>query len=87
MKITQNIVKGLITSAIGLATMIVTLFLVFTGSMDFVWSGIAGLSIGAVLLLAPDTIVKSFGKMLGKFTGKGQIISPDDSTDTKPPLD
>lgn len=70
MKITQNIIKGFITSAIGLTTMVVTLFLVFTKSMDFVWSGVAGLGIGCVLLLAPDTIVKSFGNLIDRMRGK-----------------
>lgn len=70
MKFTKNVVKGLITSTVGLATMIVTLFLIFTGSMDFVWSGVAGLAIGCVLLLAPDTIVKKFGDLLSNISGK-----------------
>jgi hypothetical protein len=73
MKFTKNVVKGLITSTIGMATMIVTLFLIFTGSMDFVWSGVVGLAVGCVLLLAPDTIVKRFGDLLGNMSGKGNV--------------
>jgi hypothetical protein len=75
----KNIIKGIITSLIGLVTMVMTLFLVFAGTMDFVWGGIAGLSIGCVLLLSPDTLVKKFGDLLSKMTGKAT-----DSTITDP---
>lgn len=81
MKVTKNVLKGCLTSTIGLTTMLVTLFLILGGSMDFVWGGIAGLSIGTVLLLSPDTIVVSFGKILSRMVGKGAIESPDISTD------
>jgi len=64
MKFTKNIIKGLITSAIGVATMVITLFLIFTGSMDFVWGGLAGLAMGTILLLAPDTLVKKLGDVI-----------------------
>lgn len=61
---TRNIIKGIITSIIGVITMILTLFLVFTSTIDFIWSGIAGLSIGTILLLAPDTIVQKLGDVI-----------------------
>lgn len=64
MKMTKNIIKGLVTSIIGIITMIVTIFLVFTGSMSFVWEGIAGLCLGTILLLAPDTIIKKIGDVI-----------------------
>lgn len=64
MKMTKNIIKGLITSIFGVATMIITLFLIFTGAMDFVWGGLAGLAMGTILLLAPDTIVKKLGDVI-----------------------
>lgn len=64
MKFTKNVIKGIITSAIGVATMVITLFLIFTGSMDFVWGGLAGLAMGTILLLAPDTLVKKLGDVI-----------------------
>lgn len=64
MKVTKNIVKGIITSSIGVATMVITLFLIFTKSMDFVWGGLAGLTMGTILLLAPDTLVKKLGDVI-----------------------
>lgn len=64
MKVTKNIVKGIITSAIGVATMVVTLLLIFAGTLDFVWEGIAGLTMGTILLLAPDTIVRKLGDVI-----------------------
>ncbi len=64
MKFTKNIIKGIITSAMGVATMVITLFLIFTESMDFVWGGLAGLAMGTILLLAPDTLVKKLGDVI-----------------------
>lgn len=64
MKVIKNIIKGIITSAIGVATMIVTLLLIWAGTIDFVWEGIAGLAIGTILLLAPDTFVKKMGDVI-----------------------
>ncbi len=84
-----NVIKGWITSIVGVVTMITTLLLVFTGQMDFVWNGIAGLSIGTVLLMAPQTIETQFAKLFGMMKGKGQaddITPPDapsDETNTR----
>ena len=64
-RMTKNIIKGIITSIVGMITMIVTLFLVLTKSMDFVWEGIAGLTFGTILLLSPDTIIKKLGDVIG----------------------
>lgn len=63
-RMTRNILKGVITSIFGVVTMVVTLFLVFTDSMDFIWEGLAGLGFGTLLLLAPDTIVKQLGNVI-----------------------
>ena len=57
----KNVVKGIITSLVGVIVMGITLILVFTGVMDWVWNGIGGLVIGTVLLLSPDTLVKKVG--------------------------
>ncbi len=61
---TKNIIKGIITSVIGVITMILTLLLILAGSIDFIWEGLAGLSIGTILLLSPDTIVKKLGDVI-----------------------
>lgn len=68
---TKNIVKGIITSAIGVATMVTTLMLLFSGSISFVWEGIAGLAMGVILLLAPDTIIKKLGDVISAIGGRG----------------
>jgi len=60
----KNVIKGMITSSIGVITMLVTLFLVFVGSIDFIWSGLAGLSFGTILLLSPDTIIQKIGDVI-----------------------
>lgn len=66
-----NIFKAIITSTIGIVTMLLTLVLVATSTIDFVWGGIAGLILGCVMLLSPDTIIKKFGDLLNKIVGKG----------------
>lgn len=60
----QNIVKGWITTIIGTITMILTLFLIFTKVIDFMWEGIAGLSIGCILVMAPKTIEKKVSELI-----------------------
>lgn len=72
-----NLIKGWITSIIGIITMIVSLLLVFTGQIDFVWDGVAGLSIGTVLLMAPQTIEKQFIRLFSMMSTK---VPPDGST-------
>lgn len=64
MKLTKNIIKGFITSIFGIATIIITLFLVFTEAMDFMWQGAVGIVLGTALLLSPDSIVKALGKLI-----------------------
>jgi hypothetical protein len=54
----RNVLGGWITTIIGTATMVVTLFLVYKGTFTFVWEGIGGLVAGCMLLLAPETIEK-----------------------------
>lgn len=66
----RNVIKGWITSIIGIACMALTLILVYLDKMDFIWDGIAGLSIGTILLMAPQTIEKYFIDLFSKFTGK-----------------
>lgn len=66
----KNVIKGWITSIIGITAMVITLILVYLDKMDFLWDGIAGLSIGTILLMAPQTIEKYFIDLFSKFTGK-----------------
>ena len=72
----KNILTSVITTTIGVVTMLLSLFLVFNGKMDFVWNGIAGLVIGVILVLAPDTLVNKIGDFISKFTKKGDSDSP-----------
>lgn len=69
-KLEQNVVKGWITTVIGTITMLLTLFLVFTGEFDFVWEGIGGLAIGTILLLAPKTIEKKVSEAIKAWGGR-----------------
>lgn len=87
MKLKVNIIKGFITSLIGVVTMLITLLLVFMGDMDFIWNGIAGIAIGCTLLLAPQTIEKKFSEIIITATSssKPKASADEDSTedDTK----
>lgn len=87
MKITKNIIKGLITSTIGVITMLLTLLLVFTGMIDFVWSGAVGLIIGCALLIAPDTLVKKVANILSSIAGKRDDGNDPISIDTNKKVD
>ncbi len=76
MKLTQNILKGYLTTLVGVATVVVTLVVVFRGTMEFVWNGVAGLCIGTALILAPQTIEKIFMKILEKVGVSSSQCSP-----------
>lgn len=52
----KNILDAWITTIIGTATMILTLVLLLTKDIGFVWEGIGGLVIGTILLIAPKTV-------------------------------
>lgn len=79
MSIKLNIIKGWITTIIGMAAMIITLILVWQQVFDFVWEGIGGLVIGALLLLAPRTIEKKISEII-KAWGQKNNNSFDDYT-------
>lgn len=70
MKLKKNIFKSIITSIFGILVMATTIILVLGGVMDWVWNGIGGIFVGAVLLLSPDKIVKWVPELFSKFTGK-----------------
>ncbi len=83
----ENVVKGWITSLVGVVTMGLTLFLVFNGTFDFVWDGIGGLVIGCILLMAPQTIEKKVSEAIKRWNGStsgDSSISIDPTETTKP---
>lgn len=51
-KIRDNVVKNWISTILGVATMIVTLYLVYTGQIVFMWNGAIGIGLGATLVFA-----------------------------------
>lgn len=58
MGLKRNAIQGWATTIVGLITMGITLYLIFTGQMVFMWNGVLGLSIGSILVMAPRTIEK-----------------------------
>lgn len=67
-KAAKNIVSGWITTLIGTATMIITLFLVYKGTITFIWEGIGGLIVGCLLLVAPQTVEKKISEAISAFS-------------------
>lgn len=79
----ENKFKGFITSAIGTITMVLTLFLVWQRVIGFVWEGIAGLSIGCILFMAPQSVERIVSRSSRYF---GRNNSQDDTENvTTPP--
>lgn len=70
MNLKNNIFKSIITSVLGIIIVLVTVLLVFTGTMDWIWNGIAGCVIGAALIVSPDSLVEKISDFIGKFTTK-----------------
>jgi len=72
MSIRKNIFKSLITTFLGISVVGVTILLIFTGTMDWIWEGIAGVVIGTILILSPDKLVEKVSEFIGKFSPKKQ---------------
>lgn len=58
MSLKDNVIKGWILTILGIATIILALFLVFNGVFDFWPEGIAGLIVGTILVISPKDIIK-----------------------------
>jgi hypothetical protein len=80
----SNVIKGWITSLVGTACMIISLFLVFNKTIDFVWEGIGGLTIGTILLLAPKTIEKKVSEFINR-NGGSDIPTPEPEPEPEQP--
>lgn len=72
----KSIFDAVVTSVIGVVTMVITLILVWTRAIDFVWQGVAGLIVGCILLMVPKSFedfvkegIKSWGKRAGGWFG------------------
>jgi hypothetical protein len=68
MSILKNI-KDPITDIIGLVIMIVTIIEKYNGHIDWIWEGVAGITIGCALFVMPDEWLNGTIKKVGdKFT-------------------
>lgn len=72
----KNILKGYITTLIGLAICYITYTKIEDGSFSFVWEGIAGFGLGVVLILTPDDFVKIIKNSVNKFSQTEKEESP-----------
>lgn len=68
----SNILKGWITSLVGTAAMVISLVLVYRGTMAFIWEGIGGLVAGCLLLVAPETVEKKISEAISAFSKNNQ---------------
>jgi len=66
----KNMLKGWITSLVGTACMVISLYLVYKGSITFVWEGIGGLAAGCILLLSPQTVEKKVNEAISVLVKK-----------------
>ena len=69
MSIKSNIIKGFITSIIGTVILLMTVFFLFTKQIFFIWEGIAGLTMGTILLMAPRTIETKVSEAISAWGG------------------
>jgi len=67
---TKNAFKGWLTTLIGVATMVLTLWEVYKNVFDFVWEGIGGLIVGSILIMAPQTIEKKLSEVIKAWGNK-----------------
>jgi len=65
-----NILKCWFTSILGVLILLGTCYMIFFNNMEWVWEGIAGISIGTVLLFAPKTLERRFIEIIGNIAGK-----------------
>lgn len=71
-----NVIRGWLTTIIGVVTTAVTLILVYHKVFDFIWEGLAGLAVGAILITAPQTIEKKISEIIDSWRNK----TKDDNT-------
>jgi hypothetical protein len=82
-QIKQNIVKGWITSLVGITLMVASLTLWITGVIPIKWDATIGIALGTILLLAPNKIEKLAGSAIKGWGGnnndaeEGSNIKPD----------
>lgn len=67
----RNIISGWATTIVGIVTMIITLVLVWQKVFDFVWEGVAGLSIGTILLVTPRAVERAIIELIRSWGKRG----------------
>jgi len=60
-----NVIKGWISSIIGVLVLLSTILLILASAIPFIWEGIAGFVMGTILLYTPRSIEKFVEKWLG----------------------
>lgn len=65
----SNILKGWLTTVLGLFILFLVSRSLYNHSITFVWDGIAGIVIGVVLLVAKPTFLEEkFNDLISKYT-------------------
>jgi hypothetical protein len=83
MGLKRNAVNGWLTTILGTITVLFTLYMIYKGSLDFVWDGIIALTVGSILIVAPKTIESYLKAFVTKFTGITPVKDNDDLDEPK----
>lgn len=68
----RNIIKGWITTVFGVLACSIVSLLLAKKEIYFVWEGIAGYSVGAILIIAPDKVSELVSGLLGRVSNSKQ---------------
>ena len=76
----KNIIDGVVTTLVGTGVMVMTVIMLWTGKISFMWEGVLGLVVGCILLIAPRDITKLIGDYF-KSKKDGEDIPPNPPRD------
>lgn len=71
----KNMIDSWVTTLLGVATIVLTLVLIYRGTFDFLWEGVAGLVTGSILIVAPKTIEQKLSEFIRAWGGKASEAS------------
>lgn len=69
-KLRENAIKDWITSLMGVIIYAITTVFIWQKVMDFIWEGIAGYTLGTVLLMFPGAIKGFINRGISAWKGK-----------------
>jgi hypothetical protein len=64
----QNVIKGPLTSLVGLLIIVGSAYSAFMGHVSWVWEGLTGVGVGTFLIFTPDSIKQIVEAVIKKKT-------------------